>query len=78
MISHRWEDLASQLGFETDMITEIADEYPSPRDTAQDVLSRWLYNEGKQPVTWKTIITALREARFDVLAKDVEEAVKNQ
>jgi hypothetical protein len=40
-----------------------------------EVLRLWLEGKGRQPVTWATLVTVLREIRLEELAKDIE-AVK--
>ena len=38
----------------------------------QIALKEWLEGEGRNPVTWKTLISALKEADFSEIASDLE------
>ena len=35
------------------------------------ILKRWLIGQGRQPVTWRTLIKVLRDANMTVLADDI-------
>ena len=39
----------------------------------QDILTRWLQGQGKQPVTWFTLICVLRDVELSQLAQRIEE-----
>ena len=41
------------------------------------VLSRWLQGEGREPKTWATLITVLREIELSELAGDIEKNMSN-
>ena len=40
-----------------------------------DILTRWLQGQGKQPVTWSTLIDVLRDVGLSVLARLIQDTV---
>lgn len=38
----------------------------------REILTRWLQGAGRQPVTWSTLITVLRDVELRVLAQSIE------
>ena len=44
----------------------------SYKDACQTALKEWLEGKGRNPVTWKTLISALKEAEFSEIASDLE------
>ena len=44
----------------------------SAKDINMAILKRWLKGQGRQPVTWRTLIEVLRDADLTVLASDIE------
>lgn len=48
-----------------------------PISPAINVLSMWLQGSGRQPVTWATFITVLKEVGLIELGKDIEEQGKS-
>ena len=45
----------------------------NPDAINQDILIRWLQGQGKQPVTWFTLICVLRDVELSELARGIEE-----
>ena len=49
------------------------------RGIASDILlaifRRWLQGQGKEPITWKTLIEVLEVIRLKVLAQEIEEGL---
>ena len=43
-----------------------------PERINQEIFGQWLQGEGKQPVTWKTLIEVLYDSRLSEIAKEVE------
>ena len=37
-----------------------------------DIFTKWLQGSGAQPVTWRTLVTALREVKLSTLADEIE------
>lgn len=52
---------------------EVA-QHHDPTVITPEILRRWLTGEGANPVSWNTLIEALRDARLNTLAQDIEEA----
>ena len=49
----------------------ISSHFMSPVIIVQNILSRWLEGNGRQPVTWATFIAVLKEVGLMELAKDI-------
>ena len=48
--------------------------YKHGRDVEQinmEILQRWIGGEGKQPVTWGTLVEVLRDVELTALADDI-------
>ena len=43
----------------------------------QEILTRWLHGQGKQPVTWSTVIDVLRDAGLSELTKIIQEGLNS-
>ena len=44
---------------------------PLRENITRDILSKWLQGQGRQPVTWATLITVLHEIELSELAQDI-------
>ena len=55
-------------------IEEIMDGNRRGRDITRNILSRWIKGEGKQPVTWATLVTELSECGLTELADNIHSA----
>lgn len=59
-----------------DRITAIKKELMgNVSDINREILHQWLKGNGKQPVTWTTLVAVLQDIGLEKLAKDIE-AVK--
>ena len=72
-VGAHWRDVATQLGFSTGLIG-IINENNGPQQAFDDMMTRWLNGmEGtRQPITWRTLVTVLRDMDHGVLASDLE------
>ena len=70
-----WEKLALALHFGEHILGIVSRDNTSVIQACQDVLSRWLRGEARQPVNWITLIESLREMKFDILGEDLELAL---
>ena len=70
-----WEKLALALHFEGHILGIVSRDHTSVVRACQDVLSRWLRGEARQPVNWITLIESLREIKFDTLGEELEVAL---
>ena len=43
-----------------------------PERINQEIFGRWLKEQGKQPVTWKTLIEVLHDSRLSYIAEEIE------
>ena len=69
-----WDWIAIRLHFRGDVISRIERDHKgsSVVRACQAMFSKWLEGEGRWPITWKTLIEALKEAGFSELASEVE------
>ena len=69
----KWKQLATRLYFEYNDITRIrADNHWQCQDVCFEVCSEWLNGADRKPTNWKTLITALREAKLSEIASKLE------
>ena len=75
-IAHKWEKLAFRLYFcDSDIARIKRDNTKDCIQACRTVFSEWLHGNGRRPGTWETLIEALKEAEFSVLADDIETIV---
>ena len=70
-----WEKIATRLYFTADDICRIKkDHHQQSEGACQTVLMEWLQgkNHLRKPITWNTVINALKEADLSELAADLE------
>ena len=73
LVAARWEEVATMLHLEDCDIQRIRRDHRNDSCKAcQTALKEWLEGEGRNPVTWKTLISALKEAKFSEIASDLE------
>ena len=74
--AYRWEILATRLNLEGNDIKRIdRDTHLQSVNACRNVLIEWLGGKDRvrKPITWETLIEALKEANLSELAKDVQE-----
>ena len=49
----------------------------TPEDIMLAILQKWIQGEGRQPISWETLITAVQETGFDTLARDIRSGLPN-
>ena len=73
-----WKYFGVHLDFdETGRTLDLIDrdnQYNS-RDCCKKMMEDWLSGQGRQPATWTTLIEMLKEAKYNILAMDLEEVV---
>ena len=74
----RWRDLAAQLNFKRGVIKIIEKDSDGCEDAFDDLISRWLDGAGRQPVVWKTLLSALNDIELQVLAQDVQQVLESR
>ena len=72
----RWRDLAAQLNFKRGVIKIIEGDSDGCEDAFDDLVSRWLDGAGRQPVVWRTLLSALNDIELHVLAQDVQQILE--
>ena len=74
-VAPSWEKFALCLMMERNMI-DIWKRSIGPgevEDATRKVFGHWLDGNGRQPISWKTLIQALHENDLPIIATDVEE-----
>ena len=75
-IAAKWEQIARRLYFDHHVIDIITKDCPQQAELAcQSVLTRWLNGEGRQPISWMTLITVLDEADLSSIAEDLKKFI---
>ena len=44
----------------------------NPENINNEILKKWLQGQGRQPVTWKTLIEVLRDSQLTELADEIQ------
>ena len=70
-----WKDLAVQLDFQRGSIATIQKDSDGCEDAFDELMSRWLDGAARQPVAWKTLLSALEDIELNVLAHDIRQAL---
>ena len=69
----KWERVATRLYFESHDICRIKKDNPLQSfEACQTVFIEWLNGKGRKPISWETLIKALKEADLSELAADLE------
>ena len=63
------------LGLDYSTIQSIEQRNHPQETSCTEILDHWLKGNGRTPVTWKTLLEALRDCSFMQLADDLEEAL---
>ena len=66
-----WERLATRLHFEGHEIKTLRADYQQCEDACRNMCIEWLDGKGREPKTWQTLLTALKEADFGEVASDL-------
>ena len=70
----KWERVALSLHFESHDMSRLSRDYHLQSfEACQTVFTEWLNGKGRKPVTWETVIIALKEAELSELATDLED-----
>jgi len=67
--------LGLTLNLHYSIIESIEQRNYSQEISCTKILSHWLKGNGRTPVTWKTLLEALRDCAFMQLAEDLEKAL---
>ena len=54
------------------------DKRGNPVDITDEILQQWLQGSGRLPVTWETLITCLQDAKLNVAAGYIEDALSQE
>ena len=75
-ITGKWEQVATRLYFPADAIEVISrDSYHQCDSACRTMFSRWLDGEGREPRTWGTLVTVLKEADLSSVANELEKLI---
>ena len=67
-----WEKFALYLKMERNMIDIWKRDTGQVEGAARELFGHWLDGNGRQPVSWRTLIQALHEAGLPIIAANVE------
>ena len=70
-----WEKFALYLKMERNMIDIWKRDTDQVEDAARELFGHWLDGNGRQPVSWRTLIQALHEAGLPIIATNVEKVL---
>ena len=71
-VSADWENLALALHFRGGIIRAVRENERQVEHACRHILERWLLDEeGRQPVTWHTLVDVLVEIEHGTLAGDL-------
>ena len=76
-VAPNWKDLGILLNFGPNELDNISKQHSKPEECCRDMLAKWLagYNDSKRntaPVTWETLLEAIKDARWGTLARKIE------
>ena len=72
-MASKWDKIAIRLHFSGHDISRIErDHKESVVRACQAMFSEWLEGKSRKPITWNTLIKALKEAEYSELASEVE------
>ena len=73
-LAPKWQDFATQLDFDAEgrYLQLFVAERHGPIESCRNVLMHWLAGNGKQPSTWRTLISLLRSVGENNLALKLE------
>ena len=76
-VAPNWKNLGTFLNFAESELDSILKQHSKPEECCKDMLAKWLagYNDSKHdasPVTWETLLKAIKDARWGVLARKIE------
>lgn len=82
-ISHKWELVATLLGFENGEITSLRRDFSDACERITAVLEQWLDNArnlpnaSKYPKSWQGLVKLLKDAELSEVAGDLETALSS-
>ena len=72
-VAASWDEVALSLHFEASDVSRIErDHHQQSVQASRVVFSEWLEGRGRQPITWQTLITALKQAGLQTVSNDLE------
>ena len=76
IVTPHWERFSYRLHLRRETISTIKKDNPQREDDAcQAMFNMWLNGEGRKPVSWGTLITALNEAELSEHAQDLGDII---
>ena len=82
-ISHKWELVATLLGFENGEVTSLRRDFSDACERITAVLERWLDNArnlpnaSKYPKSWQGLVKLLKDTELSEVADDLETALSS-
>jgi hypothetical protein len=72
-VAPSWENFALYLTMERNMIDIWKRDANQAEEAARTLFGHWLDGNGRKPISWKTLIQALRDNHLSNIATQVEE-----
>jgi hypothetical protein len=72
-VARSWEKFALYLMMERNMIDIWKRNADDVEDAARKLFGHWLDGNGRKPISWKTLVQALRDNDLSIIATEVEE-----
>ena len=76
-VAANWEAIAIALHFNSDIEIVQRNTHHQVVPACRTIFQKWLKGEGCKPVSWQRLIEALLHAKFIVLAKELQEILKD-
>ena len=77
-VAARWEEIALELHFEGHTLQNVRyNTRIQCIDACREMFQKWLDGEGRQPVTWETLMDALVGAGFVTVVEDLQEILRH-
>ena len=76
-VTPNWENLAIQLKFKFSQIEQIRNDNRRTVDCCQEMFSMWLTEGFRRPVTWKTLLDALDDVDYQVMADKLRKLLRH-
>ena len=75
-VAAEWEKVATRMYFGHNIIDRIKrDNHYQAEPCCRKMFGEWLDGNGRKPVNWQTLITALKEADFSELASELQNII---
>ena len=71
-VASMWNKIALRLYFNHHDISRVNRDNEQSMEAMSAVFTEWLEGKGRKPTTWETLITALKESEYLIIARDLQ------